>query len=1350
MRWNLLLPLLLRLILLALTKSEMFHFQMPEEVPINTVIAELPSLLNFPSLEDSANINYRFKILSSNPIYNQMFAIDQRTGILRTNGLIDRDQLCQRADLCCTMVNQHDTPSTHDVKVVGMEAAQSKLGNHMISTGLKCNLDFRVAFTSKAAGFSTSFASIHIDLMDLNDNAPKFTGLSSTQISRNYDGSLLYTVSIPESAHIGFQLPLPLAQDGDAGSFGVQGYKLEETSGQMRSQMDHRFTSTFPFELILPRRDDGVLLPKLELREPLDYEKRQDYYITLIAFDVDRHLPHSAEILVRVDVIDENDNQPNVSVRTRVQGSLDTSSTGSGRLQIHIREDTPIGTLLANFEARDADSGENGRVTFAWAETIPPRVQRLFELNPTSGELRLADRLDYDSLSKSSSHRGFEAYNLVVVASDDGKPTRLSTSASIVIELVDVNDEEPKITVMDLANRSPTQLEVLENEERDTFVALVTVQDLDGANGPNGQFCCTLNSTLFRLIAADTFVGHKVPSPGLLGEHDDLTFTGGHSSVLGAGRAEFQLVTATTFDREQTAVHFVAIRCQDKGSPSLESQTTFAVTVLDVNDNPPQFPVNPLTVTIAEDAQVGSVVVNLNATDPDRPDDSHPVTYTLVSIIALSITHPMSPTNSSHFRLEGHTGRLLLAEPLDRETNAEYQLTVRATDRGSPKSQFCDLALRIHVLDVNDNPPVFGSPSGYRFVIEEEREAGSVVGVVSATDIDEGKNGKISYRLFGTAAAVQRGFAVNPTTGEITTKMSLDREVNAVYEFFVTAEDSSSSKRLTATAKVIVELLDINDNDPKFIYPTQPNHTIHASAYSKVVRPSSTFLVNTRRELYPLLTHPPPAGANVGGTAIVKLTVFDADAGGEQGLLFLMKNSTSQGLFSLNPSSGELSFAREVLDDDIGSHYLEIEAKDNGVPSRSSITSITVVIDTRNPQRNSGPLNAGVEYVNSPPYSKSWSHRDEAAYPLYGQDAGVEVYSRQDTSPAFDRRLILICCLAFLGCLLLVVFGAILIRFRHRAPTETTASSNPVNFVHTKEAKYRAATLQPQTSVPGKDMNRYVYGWSAQRSPVVGGARGSNAALLQQQQQQRLLQEHQQHQEQLLRLGYVNGTTAGVASAAANFDNIIQVRPCRGEVTLQAKNRSSSLGDSLEEYERPPIPIADRANIYLSQGQVNRVDDVWEQRADRGLNNYEAPGDGNGYYNKLSASGGGTGLILQPGAYMQGGQYFHEDCVEDDGGADPDSAVFLTNTRSATVARNAGYQTLFNVTTTSSGSQQHPPTSIVTRPSESLEAGGEAFAASETPPSAFELVGTSAVAKPSSTAWRKDLGKKGIVSSSFV
>lgn len=184
--------------------------------------------------------------------------------------------------------------------------------------------------------------------------------------------------------------------------------------------------------------------------------------------------------------------------------------------------------------------------------------------------------------------------------------------------------------------------------------------------------------------------------------------------------------------------------------------------VLDKNDNPPEFSVNPLVVSAKEDIPVGSLVTTLNATDPDRPDDAQPVIYSLVSVTALSnppstVSGTLSknsiivsvPVNASQFRLESHTGRLILTEPLDREKSSEYQLTVRAVDRGL-QPLTCDLALHVRIQDVNDNAPVFTQAS-FKFAIEEEKPAGTVIGFVAATDPDEQNNGKVSYRLFGSA-----------------------------------------------------------------------------------------------------------------------------------------------------------------------------------------------------------------------------------------------------------------------------------------------------------------------------------------------------------------------------------------------------------------------------------------------------------------------------------------------------------------------------------------------------------------------------------------------------------------------
>nr|VZI05389.1 unnamed protein product [Spirometra erinaceieuropaei] len=1417
--------------------AELIRIRMPEEVPINTALTDLPRDLNLALNDLKFPSEYRFQLLSSNPIYRQLFLVEARTGILRTAARIDRDKLCQRAELCCRMTPAHETAELHGLKVVGFEAVQSKMrnsfstGQHRLSVGLACQLEFRIAVNLQQEGVpatseqpvpsSTTFAYISIELMDLNDNVPQFIGLPTSQVSRNYDGQIMYVIKISESAAIGHQLPLPLAQDSDAGTYSVQGYRLEEPSIQSRgsqAQAIMRTASGLPFHLISTRRDDGVILPKLELRESLDFESYKTYFTSLIAYDGDRVAPNSAEILVRIDVVDENDNEPTVTVRTAspnldgtVQSAgsmLDPVSSNSGSHLIQVLEDCAVGTLLAQFEAHDADSGDNGRVTFAWSETTPPATQQLFELNPVSGELRLAARLDYDASARANratqpSLGGNDdltgtwpqsAYNLVVVASDEGKPVRLSATASIIVQLVDVNDEEPRITVIDMANRNPSQLEVWENEPRGTFVALVNIQDLDGPNSLNGQFTCTLNTTLFKLVTADSYPAFG--SSNLQMGQNPLAYPNEHGSqsVVGAGNAEFQLITAASFDREETRQHFIAIRCRDNGPQTKENQVALVVNILDKNDNPPRFAVNPLQVSIKEDAPVGSLVTTLNATDPDRPDDPQPVTYTLLSVTAIS-TFPKvykslekmsedkleanslhelvaggggggssQSMNNSQFRLEAHTGRLLLKEPLDREVISEYQLSVRATDRGR-QPQSCSLTVHVRVIDVNDNAPAFSQPI-FRFAIEEEQEAGTVVGVVTATDPDEDENGKVNYRLFGSTAIVQHNFAVNQLTGEITTRMRLDREVNAVYEFFVTAEDSTPAKRLTSTAKVVVEVLDINDNDPKFIYPTQPNHTIHASAYSKV------------------------------GTAVVKLTVFDADAPGDQGLLFLLKNSTSRGLFSLNPRSGELSFAREVVDEDIGSHHLEIEAKDSGVPSRSSVTFITVVIDTRNYQRGS----AAVDYGSAGGYPKSrgdgsspWGIGSNRAgsdgilpYESNGPNSIIDdpnalSLPRQEYSFPIDRRLILVCCLVFLGCLLLIVFGTILIRFRRKGQHLREAQMNPpsnANFMHdfrsvqtkpkesagqkapfiaTVSDKYRET---PQTPIPfiSKD-NRSVYGIPGQVWPApvpcssIGYAQtGGNLIST-------------DPREHVMRMASVGSPPCDRDLANFETRQLVHLRAAPDDFTLQTKNRSNSVGDGLDEYFKPLM--GERDTIYLSQGQVNRPGtdkstDI-KNNFEAAFNNYDAPG-GTKYYNKLSGPGGG--VVLQPGTYMRGGQAVFDGCnltYPATAFYTQPSAKLSSTSSSANRPTYSGYQTLANISSPqkarksshtsgpetvafASGDIRTPPGGSELSPGSGLANEGSAPGDQITTVHGKDVVST----PPTFHAWRKNRGKKGIVSSSFV
>ncbi|KAM6249586.1 protocadherin alpha-2-like [Spheniscus humboldti] len=227
--------------------------------------------------------------------------------------------------------------------------------------------------------------------------------------------------------------------------------------------------------------------------------------------------------------------------------------------------------------------------------------------------------------------------------------------------------------------------------------------------------------------------------------------------------------------------------------------------VTDINDNAPLFPVNEEAFTIAELSLPGSRFPLEGASDADVGANAQ-LSYTL------------SP--SEHFTLD-HQGNneqsaslaLVLAKPLDRETVPVHRLLLTASDGGRP-SLTGTVELVISVLDANDNAPRFNQ-SVYKVKVVEGSERGTLLTKLSATDLDEGINSDIIY-LFSrrVAAQVKEMFTIDENKGEIRLQGELDYEEMDSYEITIEARDKGSPP-LSGHCKVVVEVVDVNDNAPE-------------------------------------------------------------------------------------------------------------------------------------------------------------------------------------------------------------------------------------------------------------------------------------------------------------------------------------------------------------------------------------------------------------------------------------------------------------------------------------------------------------------------------------------------------
>ncbi|XP_043445541.1 protocadherin beta-3 [Prionailurus bengalensis] len=224
--------------------------------------------------------------------------------------------------------------------------------------------------------------------------------------------------------------------------------------------------------------------------------------------------------------------------------------------------------------------------------------------------------------------------------------------------------------------------------------------------------------------------------------------------------------------------------------------------VIDVNDHSPVFFENEMQLKLLENTPPGTMIPLGNAEDLDVGRNSLQ-NYTI--------------TPNSHFHVLTRSRRdgrkypqLVLDKSLDREEQPEFILTLTALDGGSPHRSGI-AKIHILVLDINDNAPEF-TQTLYEVQILENSPLNSVVVTVSATDLDTGNFGTVSYAFFHASEEIRKTFQLNPVTGDIQLVKYLNFEEMNTYELDIEAKDGGG---LSGKTTVIVQVVDVNDNPPE-------------------------------------------------------------------------------------------------------------------------------------------------------------------------------------------------------------------------------------------------------------------------------------------------------------------------------------------------------------------------------------------------------------------------------------------------------------------------------------------------------------------------------------------------------
>uniref|UniRef100_A0A8B9GPZ8 Protocadherin 2 gamma 28 n=1 Tax=Astyanax mexicanus TaxID=7994 RepID=A0A8B9GPZ8_ASTMX len=540
---------------------------------------------------------------------------------------------------------------------------------------------------------------------------------------------------------------------------------------------------------------------------------------------------------IDVEILDVNDHAPVFEKK---------------EINIEIMESVVRGSLFSLENAHDPDVGLNTLQSYTLK---PADIFSLKEFSRNTGDIRVNGILDFEKSKQ---------YELNVKAMDNGG---LTDTSKVLVEITDVNDNAPVISVISFSNPIP------EDSAPETVIAMLNIKDIDF--GKNGQIRCLVDSDLpFRIKSSSSNF--------------------------------YSLITNQFLDREKCSEYNITITATDEGFPSFSTNKTLNLKISDVNDNAPLFQHQSYTAYVLENNTPGVSIFAVTAADKDSGNNAR-ISYFLeddsreyiglnvdkgtlvvrdridreelcaqvtpcslhfqiilespmelhridVEILDVNDHSPVFTRNEINFQISesampgakfsldnahdpdvgmnalqrytlnpteyfslkeiiGNDGlkyvEMVLQASLDREDREEHTLSLMAFDGGSPQKSGT-VKITITVLDANDNAPVFSLPV-YRVTMQENSPRGTYVATVAATDKDKGTNAQVTYSFSQSTGKNLDLFNIDSKTGDITVTSELDFEKSKHFQINVEATDKGG---LTDSCKVVIEITDVNDNAP--------------------------------------------------------------------------------------------------------------------------------------------------------------------------------------------------------------------------------------------------------------------------------------------------------------------------------------------------------------------------------------------------------------------------------------------------------------------------------------------------------------------------------------------------------